>query len=443
MKKQFKSKFLANQQYNLPSTLDLSLGSFQVGVWLICLVVFFSFFFYSGSGLAAEDVNQKILDLRKQLEELQKKSDEYKKVVSGKQKEATSLQKEISVLTNQISRLETEVRITGNKISSTQLVIGDLRDKIFDRHEKIKNRQDTVGSLLKMMYQNDRENWLAILLKNNHLSDFLDQAKQADNLNKSLLAAITVLKNERQELEENKTELEIKKQDLEKLNNSQKNQQVALSGTKSNKNNLLVRTKGQEAEYQKLLAETEKKEAEFFAELKNLEDQALQSGAFIVHVTADAVPPRGTKIFQWPEDEYHITQGYGYTAYARSRRKPYGGAPHNGIDLAGGYGTAIHPMAAGNILASGFNDGFGHWVAVRHNGGLVSVYAHLRAPSGLVNGLAVTASDVIGYEGSTGNSTGSHLHLSVYKDFFTYINEKNGQLYFNYFEGSINPLDYL
>ena len=82
-------------------------------------------------------------------------------------------------------------------------------------------------------------------------------------------------------------------------------------------------------------------------------------------------------------------------------------------------------------------------MAVRHDGGLVSVYAHMRSPSGLTNATTVTTNDIIGYEGSTGNATGSHLHLSVYKDFFTYINEKNGQLYFNYFDGSLNPLDYL
>src|SRR3989344_28746 len=413
--------------------------NFRIGVWPICLVLVFSFFAFHS--VSAEDINQKILDLRKQLEELEKKSDEYKKAVNNKQKEADSLQKEISILTSQVSRLETDVKITENRIGSTKLEIGELRDLIFDRQEKIKSRQDTVGSLLKMMYQNDRETLLAILIKNDQLSDFLDQQKQADNLNKGLLAAITVLKNERQELEKNKTEMEAKKQDLENLNTSQKNKQVALSDTKSGKNNLLVKTKGQEVLYQKLLSETEKKEAEFFAELKNLENQALQSGAFIVHVTADSVPPRGTKIFKWPEAENRLTQGYGYTSYAR--RGAYGGAPHNGIDIAGGYGTSIHPVASGNILASGFNNGFGNWVAVMHGGGLVSIYAHMRASSGLANGIPVYTVDVIGYEGSTGNSTGSHLHLSVYRDFFTYINEKNGQLYFNYFDGSINPLDYL
>ena len=94
-------------------------------------------------------------------------------------------------------------------------------------------------------------------------------------------------------------------------------------------------------------------------------------------------------------------------------------------------------------MIHGFNDGFGNWVAVRHGGGLVSVYAHMKAPSGLKNGTTVDLTSIIGYEGSTGNATGSHLHLSLYRDFFTYINDKNGQLYFNYFEGSINPMDYL
>ncbi len=407
------------------------------------LIVVLSFFVFSGFSFAsaAEDVNQQILDLRKELAELQKKSDEYQKVVSSKQKESASLKREIDLLATQINRLENELRITENKISSTRLVITDLRDKIYDRQTKIKSRQDTVSLLLQMMYKNDQESMLTVLMKNNLLSDFLHQIKQTENLNRGLLAAITVLKNERQELEEDKTELEVKKEDLEKLSSSQKNKQEALSDTKSGKNNLLIKTKGQEELYQKLLAETERKEAKFFAELKNLEAQALQSGAFIVHVTAESLPPKGKKVFQWPYDDYYLTQGYGYTKYAR--RGAYGGAPHNGADMVGGCGSPIRPVAAGHILASGLNEGFGNWVAVRHDRGLVSVYAHMRAPSGLGNGVAVGIDDIIGYEGSTGNSTGCHLHLSIYKDFFTYINEKNGQLYFNYFDGSINPLDYL
>lgn len=411
---------------------------FRFYSYLLLLSIFY--FLFSGFVLA-EDINQQILDLRKQIEELEKQSEQYRGNIFFKQKEAQSLKREIDILNNQIYRLETQIKITKNQIDSSGLEITDLRGKIYDRQDHITKKSQQVGSILSLIHKNDQENLLQVILKNRNLSDFVGQAQQADNLNRSLLAAITVLKTEREEMEKNKNELEVKKQELETLNTSQKIQQNSLSGTKSSKDTLLTRTKGQEAAYQKLLVEIEKKEAEFFAELKKLEAQALSSGAFIVHVTASGLPPKKTKLFQWPEEDYRITQGYGYTKYAR--RGAYGGAPHNGIDIASGAGSAIRPVAAGKILASGFNNGFGNWVAVRHAYDLVSVYTHLNVPSGLANGTSVTASDIIGYEGSTGNSTGSHLHLSVYKDFFTYINEKNGQLYFNYFDGSINPLDYL
>ncbi|HYU65082.1 MAG TPA: M23 family metallopeptidase, partial [Candidatus Paceibacterota bacterium] len=162
---------------------------------------------------------------------------------------------------------------------------------------------------------------------------------------------------------------------------------------------------------------------------------------FIIHVTADSVPPAGTKLFQWPESNYRVTQGYGMTKYAR--RGAYGGAPHNGLDIVGGFGSEIRSIGDGEIVSNGQNDGWGNWVAVKHPNNMVSVYAHMSAFALLKVGTPVTMGQVIGYEGSTGNSSGSHLHLSLYSNFFTYIKDKNGQLYFNYFEGSLNPLDYL
>lgn len=396
---------------------------------------------FTASVSAEDDINQKILDLRKQIQELEKQSEQYRGNVVAKQKEAQTLKREIDILSNQILRLETQIQITKRQIDTASLNLTELRNKIFDHQEAISQRRQTVGAILNLINQNDQESLLKVLLKNQQLSDFVVQAQQADKINRGLLAAITVLKTEKEELDKNKAEIEQKKQELDQLQISQKSKQIVLNGTRNGKDDLLDRTKGQEAIYQKLLDETERKEAEFFAELKQFEARALATGAFIVHVTASNMPSRGTKLFQWPEEDYRVTQGYGYTRYAR--RGAYGGAPHNGMDIAAGYGSPIRPVANGKILASGHNDGFGNWVAVRHDYDLVSIYAHLNAPSGLANGTAVAVGDIIGYEGATGNTTGSHLHLSIYKDFFTYINEKNGQLYFNYFDGSINPLDYL
>jgi len=393
----------------------------------------------------ADDINQQILNLRKQIEELTKQAEQYKNNIAQKQKEANTLKRQIDILNNQILQLQTRIAITDRQISSAKLEIIDMEGQIFDKQGKIDKQKQAVGELLSLLYERDRLSLLAVLLKTPRLSDFMGQAQQEQNLNTKLLGLITELKDEKASLEESKNRLEQKKAELEALNKKQNDQRASLSGSKANKNQLLAQTRGQEAQYQKLLSDVEKKQAQFFAELKNLESQALKSGAFIVHVTADSIPPRGVKIINWPYEsgDFYLTQSYGMTAYAK--RGAYGGAPHNGIDIAAGYGTPIGAVADGIVLASGMNNGWGNWIAIRHPslGNLVSLYAHMRAPAALANGTPVSTGSIIGYEGSTGNSTGSHLHLSIYDDFFTYINEKNGQLYFNYFEGTLNPLNYL
>ncbi len=394
-----------------------------------------------GAAVALDDTSQKILDLRKQIEELTKQAEQYKGTIAQKQKQADTLKKQIDILNSQIARFQLRINITDRQIDTTKLEINDLEGQIFDTTEEINKKKRAIGELLLLAYERDKLSLLAVLLKNPRLSDFTDQAQQAQNLNNKLVSLLSELKTQKEFLEKDKERLDAKKSELEALNSKQINQKSVLGGSKTSKDNLLVQTRGQEARYQQLLNEVEKKKAAFFAELQKLEAEALKSGAFIVHVTADSVPPKGTKLFQWPYDDFYTTQGYGMTAYAR--RGAYGGAPHNGVDIAAGAGSAIRPIATGTILASGFNSGFGNWVAVRHDRNLVSVYAHMRSPSGLANGTPVTTSSIIGYEGSTGNSTGSHLHLSLYRDFFTYVNDKNGQLYFNYFDGSLNPLDYL
>lgn len=391
--------------------------------------------------LASNGTSQQILDLRKQIEELTKQAEQYKGTIAQKQKEANTLKRQIDILNAQIRQLETKIAITDRKISATKFEIVDLEEQIFTKGEDISRKKRAIGEMVQFLYERDRLSLLAALLKNPTLSAFTNEAKQAEDIGRKLVSLLVDLKHQKEELELVKTELEQKRSELENLNQKQTTQKISLSGNKSGKDQLLAKTRGQEARYQQLLNEAERKKAEFFAELQRLEAEAVKSGAFIVRVTATSVPPKGTKVFQWPYDDYYMTQSYGNTSYAR--RGAYGGAPHNGVDIASGAGSAIKPIAEGAILANGFNSGFGNWVAVRHSGNLVSVYAHMRSPSGLANGTPVSAGSIIGYEGSTGNSTGSHLHLSIYRDFFTYINGKNNQLYFNYFDGTLNPLDYL
>lgn len=406
----------------------------------VALVLVF-LFLKSGSTLALTDNDQKILELRQQIEELTKLADQYKNNIGQKQKEADTLKRQIDILNNQILQIQTKITITGKQIGSAKIEISSLEGQIFDTQENIGRQKNSIGRLIAKVYERDQLSLVEVLIKNPRLSDFAVQAREEESLNANLTVLLGELKRKKEQLDINKEAFETKKAELERLNVKQKSQEVSLNGNKQNKDSLLKQTRGQEKEYQRLLSEVEKRRAVFFEELQSLEAAALKSGAVIVRVTAKSVPPRDSKVFNWPYEDFILTQSYGRTAYAR--RGAYGGAPHNGIDIVSGWGSPIHAIADGTILASGVNNGWGNWAAVRHANDLVSLYSHMNAPTGLSNGTPVTTGSVIGYEGATGNVTGSHLHLSVYRDFFTFINEKNGQLYFNYFDGTLNPLDYL
>ncbi len=411
------------------------------------IVLLFTIYFllFTGSAIAQTDTDR-IAQLQQQIEELQKQAEQYKGNIAGEQAKAKSLQSEISILNNQISRIQTQIAITAKNIDKTGIQIEGLGKNIFDKQQSINYKKDTIGRLVLELYKQDNENLLLVLLKNLNLSDFFVKTQAAASINTSLLGLVGDLKQESSELESQKSETESKKKELEDLNQKQKQQNSSLSQTKIGKNDLLKQTKGQEAVYQKQLAEIERQESLFFTELKELETKIIQGGLYILHVQAHDLPRKGTNLFQWPEDDYHLTQGYGCTSYARCNRAsgPYGGAPHNGIDTASGYGSPIKAIGDGEIIANGKNDGFGNWIAIKHPPyDLVSIYGHMSAFEFLRVGTQVKAGQVIGYEGNTGHVTGSHVHLSIYKDFFTYVKEKNGQLYFNYFEGSLNPLDYL
>lgn len=408
------------------------------------LRLFLIFWLLAGFAVAQTD-DERIAQLREDIKRLERQADEYRQNIANEHSKANSLNKEISIIQNQINNIKTQINITVKKIDSTSLEIDNVTGEIYSTQNRIEYQKSAMGELLLELFRQDGESLLVAVMKNKNISDFLNHIQQTVNVGESLLALVSDLRETKNAYENHKDTLEGKKKELENLNHQQVIQKLSLNGTQKEKDDLLKTTKGQEAEYQRLLKEVETKQSLFFTELKEIETKIIQGGLYILRVEAKNLPPKGTNLFQWPEDNYRITQGYGCTSYARcgSSRGPYGGAIHSGIDMSSGFGSPIKVIGDGEVIANGTNDGWGNWVAVKHPPyDLVSVYGHMSAFEFVRVGTQIKAGDIIGYEGSTGFSTGSHVHLSVYKEFFTYIKEKNGQLYFNY-ENTVNPKDYL
>lgn len=117
--------------------------------------------------------------------------------------------------------------------------------------------------------------------------------------------------------------------------------------------------------------------------------------------------------FIWPEPQAQISQPFGPSTFWFE--PPYGGYPHfhTGIDLVEPFGTPVYAADDGIVaLVGNTSSGYGNYVVIAHAGGLDTLYGHL-STSLVKVGQALTQGTVVGLEGSTGNSTGPHLHFEL------------------------------
>ena len=411
-----------------------------------CTLVFASLFLMSSGVNAASNIqsfDSRMEDLRREIAELTRQAAQYRQSVLERQSDAKSLTREVSIINDQIRKLQAELSATQKEIDLTSLEIGDVSKKIEATSDDIESGKAAIGEAMRVIDSREHMPVVAMLFSSESIAEFAQETKQINDLGTHLSDLVRELKYKHNALEEARIALGSKQSQLEQLKSKGLNQKGSLEDSYDDKNHLLAVTKGEEKKFKQLLNATEKKQSEFIAELEQLEKQALKSNALLVDIKVDRLPPKGTKLFDYPYSDFRLTQTYGYSSYARSGA--YGGRPHSGIDIVAGYGSPIRSIGPGTVIASGANNpGWGNWVAVHHPAtDFVSLYAHMRAPTHLSVGTPVDNSVVIGYEGATGNATGSHLHLCLYARYFTYVNPKNGLLYFNYIDGTVNPLDYI
>jgi murein DD-endopeptidase MepM/ murein hydrolase activator NlpD len=130
------------------------------------------------------------------------------------------------------------------------------------------------------------------------------------------------------------------------------------------------------------------------------------------------IPTAGSGVFRWPVEKPYITQYFGYTKFALTTNA-YKNNMHNGMDLGAPVGTKIYAPLGGTVRMTGNTDlvpgcySWGKWALIDHPNGLSSLFAHM-SQIAVSPGQKVNTSDIVGYVGNTGYSTGPHLHFTVY-----------------------------
>lgn len=348
-----------------------------------------------------------ISDKKREIEELQRQINENRTNLSQKSKEVNNLKNQIDIMTAQIKDTELQISYTQANIDKVQAEIDILVDQIEQKEEELKVQKENLYETMRVMYESPQDSTVEIIIGSNSLSELVDRAQYIEALEYQIEITINKIMQIKADLETKRNEQEKKRQELTDLLRQHQDYLNGLSVQKTAKDDLLSKTKGEEASYQQLLAQ---KYAEW--ERANAELRQMEGGTIGV---AGSYPVANWPMYGWISVPFGAC---GCGAYFCNRC-------HTGIDIVAPALSGIKAAHDGTVIdvnniCEDFGNwscggGYGNYVKVQHDDGYTARYGHMSNGSVRVSvGQRVQAGlTVLGLEGSSGFSTGYHLHFEI------------------------------
>lgn len=358
------------------------------------------------------------------------KLDDLKSQLAGVSSEREKIAAELDDLNSQMesmleqkTALEQEINLTYEQIELTEQIIQSLDESIkkttadLEAAEAEEEKQyEVFKTRLRAMYENDSMTTLDLILSASSLTEYFARMEAATSIasyDKELMQKLAetreYIENLKASLEADLAENEQQKEDLLDYKRDLVDQNVALD--------LLIEDLEEQTEFtQAELDAVAAEEAAFEKEIAELAEKIRKeeaAAAAAANANNSSSSSTSTKYtggqMTWPLPGY-----YTISSDFVMRDHPITGQyqQHTGIDLPAPKNTKIIAAADGTVVSAGWNNAYGNRVIINHGGGVQTLYGHMTSYA-VTEGQTVSAGDVIGYVGTTGYSTGNHLHFSV------------------------------
>ncbi len=312
---------------------------------------------------------------------------------NANQQEQQQVSEDLEKVKEDIKELQPDVDAIEAKVVEANDRVADIEIQIAQKKKEMEEREDGLNERLRVMYKNGSVGYMDVLLNSASISELISNLEMIQIIYKNDMKAIEKLEKEQEELAEAQKQLKAEKANLDSI-----------------KADLDARM----SELEDLKAELEYAEDQLLIEAQNLASQ-LQS---MVNPETEYVG--GAYVWPAPTTKY-VTSLFGWRIHPIFNTWKY----HSGADIAGSTGDSILAAASGTVILSEYYGGYGECIIIDHGGGLTSLYGHLNSRYVSV-GQTVSGGETIGAMGSTGWSTGPHLHLEF---------AENGEL--------VDPFDYV
>lgn len=328
-----------------------------------------------------DEIQQEIEDLKRQLDS--KKSAE-KSVLA----ELARLERQLNLASKELSYIEVQLSVTDSQISKT-------RSEVVDMEQKLENQHQAFDARLVSMYKAGRVSYIDVLLTSNSLSEFMSRLHYLKQIAVQDTVLIAEYSRSRESLLAKETELE--------------EYYAKLTGLKASQERKRTEVTSRSQDREKYLSAVQADKNRLAESLDQMEKEAEALNKVIADLQAQGQKPQAHPLKMiWPATGGWISSNYG------SRYHPVLGYNrwHSGIDYAAKRGAPIKAAEDGTVILAGSNGGYGYCVILDHGGGVSTLYGH--ADKLLVKkGQDVIKGQTIALVGSTGLSTGPHLHFEV------------------------------
>ena len=335
--------------------------------------------------------------LEKALKEAQSTIEDLKDSKGDIESKVTELNQQLIDISARITDLENQLTAKSEDIQETKDELAGAKEREAQQYADMKVR-------IQFMYENGQTSYLEALLSSRNISEFLNSADYIAQIQSYDRQKLTEYQDTVESIVNLEAQLEQEYTDLEALKSTVESNKATVAAMMRQKESELADISGDiedaqsDADY--YAAEIQAQE-ELIAAIKRAEAEKAAAGVEEHPYTGGA--------FRWPcPSSTRVTSDYG------TRVSPMSGASsnHKGIDIGASAGADIIAAADGTVTAASYSSAAGNYVMIDHGGGLYTVYMH--ASSLLVSpGQTVSAGDVIAKVGSTGISTGRHLHFAV------------------------------
>lgn len=354
-------------------------------------------------------VDQKALaDQRDQLDAINAKIKALNQLIIFKQRTAAGLSDQIQLLETQANKLQLEIDLNQKKLDDLEGSIASLSSRITEKESLINSQRHMLSELMRLYYSDYSNTAATLLFSSDETLSFFNQENWTTEVNGRVSELLDSVKTLRESLVNERTDLESKKKDADTLHEKLNAQNDYLASTKENKATLLAKTQAETAKYNNMVDDLEKQRAEIEDEIQNLESGKLES------LNLKDMPAFKHGLLAYPIKSHTVSQGYGKTGFAKSSGF-YKNGFHNGLDFGTPTGTDVMAAADGKVVAIGNNGryAYGRYIAIDHGNGIITMYGHLSAYK-VSRGETIKQGEVIAKSGNTGNSTGPHVHFTVF-----------------------------